>query len=170
MPAANQLRAASNDTREFPVPWEVGGFFEACEASQGETVPWPQPNVFFALARYVVPGLLRVNSRTRRLWIPDYFCPDVIQHWSALIETVPYRDDPRWPEPNWKSLQPDKRDLVVAVNYFGVRTKEPWEHWRSRHDCILLEDHSHDPVSSWALTSTADYAFSSLRKSMPITD
>ena len=64
----------------------------------------------------------------------------------------------------------DKRDLVVAVNYFGVRTKEPWEHWRSRHDCILLEDHSHDPVSSWALTSTADYAFSSLRKSMPITD
>ena len=96
MPAANQLRAASNDTREFPVPWEVGGFFEACEASQGETVPWPQPNVFFALARYVVPGLLRVNSRTRRLWIPDYFCPDVIQHWSALIETVPYRDDPRW--------------------------------------------------------------------------
>ena len=64
----------------------------------------------------------------------------------------------RWPEPNWKSLLPDKHDLVMAVNYFGVRTKEPWERWRSRHDCIVLEDHSHDPVSSWALTSTADYA------------
>ena len=152
------------------MPWEVGGFFETCEPSYEGTVPWPQPSVFFALGRFVVPSLLRVNRCIRRLWIPDYFCPDVIQHWSALIETVPYRDDPRWPEPEWKSLQPDKHDLVVAVNYFGVRTKEPWEHWRSRHDCILLEDHSHDPVSSWALTSTADYAFSSLRKSMPITD
>ena len=152
------------------MPWEVGGFFGVWELSREETVPWPQPNVFFALARHVVPGLLRVNSGIRRLWIPDYFCPDVIRYWSALIETVLYYDDPRWPEPNWKSLRPDKHDLVVAVNYFGVRTKEPWEHWRSRHDCILLEDHSHDPVSSWALTSTADYAFSSLRKSMPISD
>ena len=170
MPTASRVRAASNDTGKFPVPWEVGGFFGVWDLSHEETVPWPQPNTFFALARYVVPGLLRVNSGIRRVWIPNYFCPDVIRYWSTLIETVPYDDDPRWPEPNWKSLQPDKHDLVVAVNYFGIRTKEPWEHWRSRHDCILLEDHSHDPVSSWALTSTADYAFSSLRKSMPISD
>lgn len=170
MPVASRVQAALKDTGEFPVPWEVGGFFGAWEPPHAETVPWPEPNVFFALARYVVPGLLRVNSCIRRLWIPDYFCPDVIRFWSSLIETMPYCDDPRWPEPNWKSLRPDKHDLVVAVNYFGVRSKEPWEHWRGHHDCILLEDHSHDPVSPWALASTADYAFSSLRKSMPISD
>ena len=170
MSTANQVRAASRGTGEFQLPWEVGGFFEAREPSLEKTVPWPKPNVFFALARHVVPGVMQMNSCIRRLWIPDYFCPDVIRHWSALIETVSYRDDPSWPEPDWKSLRSDKHDLVVAVNYFGVRSKEPWEHWRSRHDCILLEDHSHDPVSSWALTSNADYAFSSLRKSMPITD
>ena len=150
--------------------WEVGGFFEATELSHEVTVPWPEPNVFFALARHVVLGILRVNESIRRLWIPDYFCPDVARHWSQSVETVSYRDDPSLPEPDWTSLQPDKHDLVVAVNFFGVRDKEPWERWRSSHDCILLEDHTHDPVSSWALTSNADYAFSSLRKSMPITD
>jgi hypothetical protein len=170
MPMANQVRVASSGTEEFAQPWEVGGFFGARELTHEETIPWPQPNVFFALARHVVPGILRVNSSTCRLWIPDYFCPDVIAYWSGLVETVSYHDDPSWPEPDWKSLTPDKHDLVVAVNYFGVRAKEPWEHWRSRHHCVLLEDHSHDPVSSWALTSKAEYAFSSLRKSMPITD
>jgi hypothetical protein len=148
----------------------VGGFFEATEISDQITVPWPAHNVFFALARHVVPGILRVIESTRRLWIPDYFCPDVSRHWSRLIRTITYRDDPSLPEPDWKSLQPDEHDLVIAVNYFGTRNREPWEHWRSLHRCILLEDHTHDPVSSWALTSNAEYVFSSLRKSIPVTD
>lgn len=172
MPSANQIQSGTSVAKELRLPWEVGGFFEAREFShaESESIPWPHPNVFFALARHVVPGILRIHTSIRKLWVPDYFCPDVIQHWSALVETMLYRDDPTLPEPDWKSLQPEKDDLVVAVNYFGVRHKEPWQHWHSSHNCILLEDHSHDPVSPWALTSRADYVFSSLRKSMPITD
>src|ERR1700681_4870169 len=170
MPTENQVRMELTGSGKSTLPWEVGGFFAAIEPSREERVAWPQPNVFFGLARHVVPGILRVNQSVRRLWIPSYFCPDVAGYWSSIIETVRYRDDPSLPEPDWKSLQPDKEDLVLAVNFFGVRDKEPWEHWRSSHDCILLEDHTHDPVSPWALTSNANYAFSSLRKSMPITD
>jgi len=151
-------------------PWEVGGFFEHCELPLGETIPWPQPSVFFALARHVVPGILRVNKSIRRLWIPEYFCPDVTRYWSEIVETISYLDDPGRPEPDWKSLLPAKNDLVLAMNYFGMRERESWEDQRSSRDYILLEDHTHDPFSAWALTSTADYVFSSLRKSMPITD
>lgn len=170
MPAANQVRAGRRNLEDFPRPWEVGGFFEATEIPHGTIIPWPKPNVFLALARHVVPGILQVNRSIRRLWIPDYFCPDVARYWSGFIRTLTYRDDPSLPEPDWESLRSDKGDLVVAVNYFGVRSKDPWEQWRSRQNCVLLEDHTHDPVSLWALTSNADYVFSSLRKSMPITD
>src|ERR1035441_10401530 len=107
MQTENQVRAAAIGTGESALPWEVGGFFETRELSHEETVPWPQPNVFFALARHVVPGILRVNKSIRRLWIPEYFCPDVTQHWSGLIETVSYCDAPSLPEPNWRSLQYD---------------------------------------------------------------
>jgi hypothetical protein len=83
---------------------------------------------------------------------------------------VIYADDPRWPEPKWSTLQPAKTDVVLAVNFFGARTGEPWQHWREKHACVLLEDHSHDPVSGWAQRSKADYAFSSVRKTMPVPD
>jgi hypothetical protein len=59
---------------------------------------------------------------------------------------------------------------VLAVNYFGFRSGEPWRQWRENHTCILLEDHSHDPASPWAQLSQADYAFSSLRKTAPVPD
>lgn len=170
MPTKSQARTTQRETAGSLLPWEVGGFFEQCELPHGETNPWPQPSVFFALARHVVPGIVRVNKSIRRLWIPEYFCPEVTRHWSEVIETISYLDYPGRPEPDWKTLQPGKNDLVVAVNYFGMREKESWEHRHFSRDYILLEDHTHDPFSAWALTSTADYVFSSLRKSMPITD
>jgi hypothetical protein len=34
----------------------------------------------------------------------------------------------------------------------------------------LVEDHTHDPQSSWARSSIADFAFASLRKTIPIPD
>jgi hypothetical protein len=59
---------------------------------------------------------------------------------------------------------------VLAVNYFGVRDGQPWLQWRASNDCFLLEDHSQDPFSLWSCTSRSDYAFASLRKTLPIPD
>jgi hypothetical protein len=60
--------------------------------------------------------------------------------------------------------------VVVAVNYFGVREGVPWDAWRARTECVLVEDHAHDPASEWANASQADYAFTSLRKTLPVPD
>jgi hypothetical protein len=89
---------------------------------------------------------------------------------AGLIEIAVYADDPCRPEPDWSTLQPANDDVVLAVNYFGIRSGEPWRRWHEKRSCFLLEDHSHDPVSGWALHSRADYAFSSLRKRMPVPD
>lgn len=137
----------------------------------GSFIPWPEPAVWFLLGRHAVAALLnQLSPASRRLWLPGYFCHGVADYWRRLVSIVMYSDNPCWPEPDWTTLQPEKNDIVLAVNYFGVRCGEPWRQWHEKHACILLEDHSHDPVSGWAKHSQADYAFSSVRKTMPVPD
>jgi hypothetical protein len=45
-----------------------------------------------------------------------------------------------------------------------------WEERRAASEWLLVEDHSHDPFSPWAVGSSADYAFCSLRKTLPVPD
>ena len=60
---------------------------------------------------------------------------------------------------------------MLAVNFFGIRKGKAWQDWLSQHkDIILIEDHTHDPFSTWAQQSTAHYAMASLRKTLPIPD
>jgi hypothetical protein len=149
--------------------WEVGGEFHLPVDPPGPYHRWPEGAVWYALGRHAVEALLR-EVRPPRLWLPDYFCHEVAARWREAAEVELYEDDPRWPEPRWESLQPGSRDLVIAVNYFGVRQGGPWRDWRERTPCVLVEDHAHDPASEWATTSAADYVFSSLRKTLPVPD
>ena len=149
--------------------WEVGGEFHLPAEPPGPYHRWPEGPVWYALARHALEALL-AKLRPPRLWLPDYFCHEVATRWSEAAEVVLYEDDPRWPEPRWESLAPGRRDVVVAVNYFGVREGGGWSAWRSGTECVLVEDHAHDPVSEWAVASGADYAFSSLRKTLPVPD
>jgi hypothetical protein len=149
--------------------WEVGGEFHLPVDPPGPYHRWPEGAVWFALGRHALQALLpRLGAP--RLWLPDYFCHEVAEHWADAAEVQLYEDDPRWPEPRWESLRPGPRDAVVAVNYFGVRSGDAWQAWRSRTRCVLVEDHAHDPASEWANASEADYAFSSLRKTLPVPD
>ncbi|MGH3080754.1 MAG: hypothetical protein ACRDNH_06410 [Gaiellaceae bacterium] len=149
--------------------WEVGGEFNLPVDPPGPLHRWPEGGVWYGLGRHALQALLR-ELGAARLWLPDYFCDEVARSWADLAGVELYEDDPRWPEPRWESLQPARADVVVGVNYFGVREAEPWRAWRGRTECILVEDHAHDPASAWATTSTADYAFSSLRKTLPVPD
>jgi hypothetical protein len=149
--------------------WEVGGEFHLPVDPPGPYHRWPEGAVWYALGRHAVEALLR-ELRPPRLWLPDYFCHEVAARWREAAEVEFYEDDPRWSEPRWESLQPSVRDLVIAVNYFGVRQGGVWRDWRERTPCVLVEDHAHDPASEWATTSAADYVFSSLRKTLPVPD
>jgi len=155
--------------------WEVGGEFHWMAPPEGPMLKWPGPANWYALARDVAPAIWSHDRRIHcasRLFVPDYFCPQVIAAWRARGLVVrPYADDPAWPAPEWTDIDHRPGDAVLAVNYFGVRRAEAWLAWHAENRRVLLiEDHSHDPVSSWSRQSQADYAFASLRKTMPAPD
>jgi hypothetical protein len=148
--------------------WEVGGEFHSPVETPRPFHPWPRPAVWHALGRHAVEALVEM-LRPGTLWLPDYFCHEVAVGWEGLVEVRTYEDDPRWAEPQWESLLTARGDMVLAVNYFGASEGTTWE-VRSGDDFVLVEDHSHDPFSPWAVGSNADYAFSSLRKTLPVPD
>ncbi len=150
---------------------EIGGDFYWPGLPLGECLPWPEPHTFFSTCRAVVVSVAR-QIRRQRLWLPVYFCPHTSQYWrDSGIELIRYNDNPMRSQPDWSTLNPNPGDMVLALNYFGVRTANPWLNWKRAYpEATLLEDHTHDPLSAWAGNSTADYAFASLRKTLPTPD
>ena len=150
--------------------WEAGSMFHW----EGDFAPpvWrlPKPSVSYLVCRHAIAALCAAQPKRPVLWLPTFFCPEVARSCRAVAGIREYRDDCRWPEPDWSSLQPGPDDLVLAVNYFGVRSPDLWREWRKRHSCVLVEDHTQDPFSTWSLTSDAEYAVCSLRKTLPIPD
>jgi hypothetical protein len=151
--------------------WEMGSEFHWLGLPPPPLLRWPEPAVWYMLARHAVASLVQMKSaQDATLWLPSYFCPEVEEFCRPYCQIREYRDLPIWSEPDWASLQPKEHDIVLVVNYFGVRDGHVWRGWRERTPCVLLEDHSQDPVSPWALNSTADFAFASARKTLPIAD
>jgi hypothetical protein len=146
--------------------WEVGGEFHSPVETPRPFHPWPRPAIWYALGRHAVEALVEM-LRPRTLWLPDYFCHEAAVGWERLVEIRTYEDDPRWPEPRWETLEAAPSDVVVAVNYFGARERGFDE---QGGDFVLIEDHSHDPFSPLAIGSSSDFAFSSLRKTLPVPD
>jgi hypothetical protein len=150
--------------------WELGGEFHWAGMSPGPFLPWPTPSVWFSLGRHAILRLLDLLGGNRTLWLPGYFCSEVVLAWHASASIRFYEDSPGIAHPRWETLTPEPHDLVMAVNYFGMRNGSVWSDWSSDHPCVLIEDHSHDSHSNWARTSRADYAFSAVRKVMPVPD
>ncbi len=151
--------------------WEVGGEFHWMGLPPGPFIPWPESPRWYLLGRHALVALLQsLPQGSRRLWVPSYFCFDVAEYWRSFLEVATYSDDPRRAEPDWSTLRPARGDIVVAVNFFGVRSGDAWRVWHQHNPFLLVEDHSHDPVSGWALQSNAEYAFASLRKTLPVPD
>jgi len=96
---------------------------------------------------------------------------DVAARLQKIFDVSWYRDLPTQPSADFETLLPEPGDIVMAFNLYGLRTQSDWQAWHRKHpDIVLLEDHSHDPFSDWAKNSDADYAFASLRKTLPIPD
>jgi hypothetical protein len=149
--------------------WEVGGEFHSPVETPRPFHPWPRPAVWYALGRHAVESLVGFLG-VRTLWLPDYFCHEVAVGWEELVEVRTYEDDPRWEQPRWDTIGAGRGDAVIAVNFFGAGSGEGWDEQRAAADWVLVEDHSHDPFSPWAVGSAADFAFCSLRKTLPVPD
>ncbi len=154
--------------------WELGSEFHWPGIPQGPFLKWPEPHIMFASGRASLLSIFQIlqNDFSKTLFVPDYFCQEVATWWVEQgIIIKRYTDGPHLAEPVWETLAVSKGDAVLSVNYFGVRDGNIWDRWRETNDGVLLiEDHSHDPVSGWALSSKADFAFASLRKTFPVPD
>lgn len=120
--------------------------------------------VLLADGRQCIVVLIRQYG-WRRIWMPDYFCYEVIETIKDQtgIEIVFYEDNPL-SEGKVENLPFEKGDVLLRMNYFGLRD--------IRSNKVIpvpvIEDHSHDPFGHWALYSDADWCISSLRKSLPL--
>jgi hypothetical protein len=140
------------------------------------TLPWVGTAALYASGSQALVRLVRwgaARHRWRRVWLPSYYCPDVPAALMAVagrqVELLAYPDSMLWEAPNPRSIPTSPGDVVVVANQLGVRPRPDAADWTAP-GVVLVEDHSHDLGSAWARDSRADYAFASLRKTLPIPD
>lgn len=158
--------------------WELGSELDWSNGllmSSASTDLLPEKYELFSTgtaALLSLASLLNKNEGKRlRIHIPSFYCMDVVAKLANLLDICWYRDLPTDVSPDFSTLKALPGDLVLAVNLFGVRDGKVWQDWLTENEkIILIEDHSHDPFSPWARQSTAHYATSSLRKTLPIPD
>lgn len=104
----------------------------------------------------------------KRLFVPEYFCYEVINSMrSTGIEIIFYPDYPLADDQVLlKEIDFRPTDVLLRMNYYGWRGF--WDN--AVLDVNVIEDHSHDLYSDWALHSNADWCVASLRKTLPIPD
>lgn len=114
--------------------------------------------------RQCIVVLIRKNG-WKRLWMPDYFCYEVIETIKEQTGTdvVLYEDSPLR-EGNVEGLPYEEGDVLLRMNFFGMRD------FRSNRSIPVpvIEDHSHDTFGHWALISDAHWCIASIRKSLPL--
>lgn len=122
---------------------------------------------FYATGRQALIDLY-VQMGWKRLWVPRYFCYDVLASMkSAGLNVALYTDYPTFDErEEVVSLQYEEGDALLRVNYFGLRSR--------RSNCSIpvpvVEDHTHDLIGDWAVNSDADWCIASVRKSLPVAE
>jgi hypothetical protein len=158
------------------VPPEIGSEFHwdpaaLLDPERGGLPRWlPERRELFATGSGALSSLLRALAPTGRLHVPSYFCMGVAEFLARQIPVTFYRHLPG-DGPRWETLRAADGDVVLAQNLFGREDGTAWHNWACAHPRVtVIEDHSHDPFSDWARTSTAAYAVASLRKTLPLPD
>lgn len=157
--------------------WEHGSEFHWIEPDEiggasGHN-PWDAGACWLGSGRAALVEVLRRGVDElgwTRLWLPDYFCQDVVAAMVQVpgLELATYAYSPRDGAISLERSSLTASDAVLLSNTLGLA---PRPVLASRHRVYgLVEDHTHDPWSSWANSSEADFAIASLRKTLPIPD
>src|SRR5690606_12952768 len=102
----------------------------------------------------------------KRLFVPSYFCVDVIDVMrESSLELCAYRDRPGSP----LALPSPGRagDVLFVSNTLGLRDMP--DDYASGWSATV-EDHTHDQLSRWEISSAADYGVAPLSMSLPLPD
>ena len=131
---------------------------------------YPRANLY-ADGRQALIHLYQTHG-WQRLWVPEYFCYEVIDSLrQAGLDIRFYADYPGYTDDS-KTLEAIQRngffkpsDAILRVNYFGTRSYRSPEKFSV---AAVIEDHTHDLIGGWAKHSRADWCIASLRKSLPL--
>jgi len=121
----------------------------------------------FADGRQCIIALIQ-EYKWKRIWMPQYFCYEVIESIRTTgVQIAFYLDYPCYEEiKSIKNITFKEGDVLLRVNYFGLR------YFRSEKSVPVpvIEDHTHDILGHWALHSDASWCIASLRKSLPLAE
>ena len=119
----------------------------------------------YACGRHAIDAIVK-HGGWKRIWMPAYFCYEVMGHLMEQFEVVLYDDSPlnTNDEEVVRQLPYKEGDVLLRTDYFGLRK------WRTNEGIgvPVIEDHTHGLITDWALRSDADYCIASLRKSLPV--
>jgi len=154
-----------------PERWEHGSHFAlpptGRELGSGSVLHFAnQLEAILVGSGRVALGLVIENGMSergwRRLWVPSYFCEDVMHYLAGLGITLARYTCGPWGEDRHPEGEPG--DVLLRVNYFGrglTSLERPFMG-------DIIDDHTHDPQAlQW---SSADFAIASLRKVLPVPD
>ena len=121
---------------------------------------------FFSCGRHAIEAIIK-HEKWKRIWMPAYFCYEVIAHIKSTgIRVALYDDHPLSENDDAvvRTLPYQNGDVLFRTDYFGLRK------WRSNKGIKVpvIEDHTHGLITQWTLRSDADWCIASLRKSFPI--
>lgn len=161
------------------VIWEYGSDFHYISDFVGSpSIPWIESCIFTLSGRTALLALLRhlegigkLDLQTSTIWLPAYTCNQLPESLESLHYLVKYWDGNPLEGWKWPLSQMNSGDVWILHNYFGLDV--PGRHLISNlreRGIMIVEDHSHDPLGKLACESEADYAFASLRKSLPLPD
>jgi len=155
--------------------WELGSFFHWMSPdSAGTTLhPWSRANVLCASGRDALRILIEhglAKHGWKRLYVPCYYCREVVASLvSTGIEVRLYSDGPLDPVPNTGAVAACPGDVMLRVNFFGLRGR-----LGTASVCPpgaeIIDDFSHDPWCHDAWNGDSDWAIASLRKTLPLPD
>ena len=157
------------------VSWEQGAAFfheNFAPSPSPTTYPWSTDFFLAGSGRDAFQALLthgKAHRGWQRLWVPSYFCQDVIVALKSTgIQLAAYPDGPFDPPPEALPREVRAGDVLLVPNFFGFRNGS----WVDRIPCGLevIEDHSHDLHAPWAWASKANWCVASLRKTLPLPD
>ena len=146
---------------------EFGSDFHYIAPQGGSAASWYPSALLYASGRQALTDLY-FSRGWSRLWVPEYFCYEVLASWQAaglnlcFYPDYPGADD----EAAVRAIAFREGDALLRVNYFGMRGRRS----NAGIPVPVVEDHTHDLLGDWAAGSEADYCLASLRKTLPVAE
>lgn len=141
-------------SQEFILDKNQRNFFEAENFS------------FFLSGRSALYALLQHGIKKngwKKVYIPSYYCQDVIKSLSDLnIQVIVFQSNPNNLILDYDFFEDEETSIFVNVNYFGVRNFNT----QFFKKIVVIDDLTHN-INAIKI-SNANYVFGSLRKQLPI--